>query len=407
MCYGGASRNVSLCSLRVGDIPDGIGREPDSPMSQPHDQQREVVENGLQTLEPTVTRQGKDPYGNKTFSWWFFTWNNPPHDAGKKSLLQEFGKTDRYIKFQYEKGKEGTLHYQGVLYNRKKRTATQLQKKFSTRAYLAPVINTDAALRYCGKADTRVSGPWTAGKLPAQGQRSDLLECKSIIDAGGGVVELYQQQFSNMIRYGRGLRHYIEVAKGDQKRTWDTKCYVYYGKGGNGKTEAVKVETERWGGGTWYLTLEAGNGGKLWWGDEFKHYNGEHNIVIDEFEYGNNVRISDLKRLIDSTPLDVPFKGGFTPFLGRRVWLLSNYAPATWYSSMAPGSDARGALERRLHYMEAFYERYPGLGEFKESRRFFVDCQRDGTYDIDLAPRAFAPARNAYDMPILGGRGRR
>lgn len=393
------------CVLDVGDIPDG-----DSSSYNVAAREGKMVESGIRVVEPSPDiPEGKDPYGGKTFSWWFFTWNNPPHDAGKKALLKSFGKSSTYCKFQYEKGKEGTLHYQGVIYNGKKITARALQSFFSSRAYLAPVINTECALNYVGKRDTRIAGPWTAGKLPKQGQRSDLLECKSIIDDGGGVVDLYEKQFSNMIRYGRGLRHYIEVAKGDQKRTWTTQCYVYYGKGGMGKTEAVKAETEAWGGGTYWLTLEGGNNGKLWWGDEFLHYNGEQNVVIDEFEYGNNVRVGDLKRLIDSTPLQVPYKGGFTPFLGRRVFILSNYPPSTWYSSLDPGSDARGAIERRLHYMEAFYVRYPGLEEYLDTRRFFVQCQRNGTYDIHAAPRCFdaRPAPSAYDMPILNSRRRR
>lgn len=270
---------------------------------------------------------------------------------------------------------------------------------------MAPVINTQAAIRYCGKADTRVSGPWTGGSLPSQGKRSDLLQCKEIIDDGGGMVELYEACFSNAIRYGRGLREYIDVKRGKRERTWQTICYVYYGKGGMGKTEAVKVEAETWGGGTYWLTLEGGNNGKLWWGDVLRHYDGESNIIIDEFEFGQHVRISDLKRLIDSSPLEVPYKGGYTPFLGRRVWILSNYPISQWYSSLQ--GDMRDPLYRRFHYIELFYERYPGFSEFLESREYFVECQIAGTYDISLAPRVYEPLRSAFDMPILQARRRR
>jgi len=401
--HGGASAHVSivldLCV--VGDIPDG------DPHSEPVGGEGKMVEGGLQVmLETPNILEGKDPYGGKLFSWWFFTWNNPPHDEGKKSLLKAFGKGKNYCKFQYEKGKEGTLHYQGVIYVQIRITARALQQSFSSRAYLAPVINTEAALRYCGKADTRIAGPWTAGKLPAQGQRSDLLECKSIIDNGGGVVELYDKQFSNMIRYGRGLRNYIEVAKGERKRTWHTTCYVYFGDTGMGKSEAVKAEIKEWGGADYWLTLEGGMSGKVWWGDEYRHYNGEPNVVIDEFE--QQMRLSDLKRLIDHTPLEVPYKGGYTPFLARRVWILTNYPAHEWYARAAPIGPPRNALYRRIHYYEEFMERYRGLKQFRQSRRFFVMCQRDGTYDIHAAPRPFlhAPVRNAFDMPILNSRRR-
>lgn len=348
----------------------------------------EMVEGGLQVVKSTTGH--KDKYHGRTYAWWFFTWNNPDHPKDKAMLLKEFGKKDRYILFQYEKGKEGTKHYQGVLYDRKKITCSALSKKMPGCGYLAPVINTDKALSYCGKLESRIDGPWTNGRKPKQGERSDLLECKSIIDNGGGVDELFEQQFTNMVRYGRGLREYIEIKKGPRKRDEKPMVFIYIGDGGMGKTEAVKAEVEEWGGRTYWLTLEGGMHGKVWWGDQYKHYDGEENVVIDEFEM--QIRLSDFKRLLDSSPLEVPYKGGYTPFIAKRVWIISNYTIDTWYYKSAPPGPPRNALMRRLQYVEEFWHRtHANLQDYLDSRRFFVQCIKDGSYDIDKAPNKWKP----------------
>lgn len=336
-----------------------------------------MVGTGLQVKTKTNTHK-KDPYGGKVFRWWFFTWNNPKHPEDKKSLLDHF-KKGGYIKFQYEKGEEGTKHYQGVLYAPNKCTCSSLTKKFPTCGYLAPVIDTKGAINYCGKEESRIEGPWEEGQMPKQGQRNDLLECKSIIDNGGGMEELFEQQFSNAVRYGRGLKDYIHIKNKDKIRTWQTICYIYTGDAGCGKTEAAKIESEEWGGGTYWLTIEK-IGGKIWWDG----YEGQQNIIIDEFNCG--MTLTDFKRVIDSSPLTVPYKGGSTQFLGKRVWFISNNPLDSWYYKSAPPGPNRNAFERRLHYKEWFGQKFQGQDnyeQYKETRQWFVQLQKSGEWLIN------------------------
>lgn len=342
-------------------------------------------DTGIECDRP-ATGVHKDPFHGRKFRWWFITWNNPKHPEDKEKLLKE--KIISYVKFQYEKGKSGTPHYQGVFYLKNPNTCSGLRKHFPGCGYMAPVKDTKGAITYCGKSESRLDGPWERGTPPKQGARSDLLVCKEIVDGGGRMEDLFEQSFSNAVRYGRGLQSYINLVDKKQPRSWQTTCYVYAGDARIGKSEAVKEEVQAWGGKTFWLTLEGGNMGKVWWDG----YDGEPNVVIDEFE--QQIRLGDLKRIIDSTPYKVPIKGGHVELKARRVWIMSNSLPETWYRKAAPeGTAQRDALMARLHYVEKFLKvENGGLGkwqgqatfsEYQDSRWSFVEAQKDGSYNID------------------------
>lgn len=342
----------------------------------------EVLECGVQVISKKPGH--KDPYHGRRFRWWFFTWNNPSHPSDKENLLKEGGFV--YIKFQLEKGKEGTEHYQGVFYCKSASTCSALTKKYPRCGYLAPAKSVKGSVAYCGKAESRIDGPWEAGTLPSAGKRTDLLECKSIIDGGGKLKDIFQTEstFGSAVRYYKGLEKYIALVN-KKERSWLTNCFVYYGLAGMGKTESVIAETKRWeeitGCSTYWLTLESGIG-KVWWGDDAKHYDGEENVVIDEFHC--QMRLEDFKRMIDKSPYMVPYKGGYTPFLAKRVWVISNYPINNWYHHAAPlGSEARKAFTRRLHYVEEFSSRWCSFSDLLDLRSLFVDSIVDGTFVIN------------------------
>lgn len=339
------------------------------------DDELEIPE-GISIIKKTV-HGGRDPYKNKRFRWWFLTWNNPKHPEDKDVLLSS--RILQYVKFQYEKGKTGTKHYQGVFYTKESETCTRLRKKFPGCGYLAPVKSTKGAVNYCGKTDSRIEGPWESGIMPEQGKRNDLLECKSIIDRGGGMGELFEHQFSNAVRYGRGLKEYVNLVNKDKVRKWQTTCYCYIGDAGMGKTQAASIEAAKWGGGTYWLTLEGGTFGKVWWDG----YEGEENIIIDEFNC--QIKLADFKRLIDSSPLKLPIKGGMVNFLGKRIWICSNKMLDAWYYKAAPPGTERNALLRRLHYREDFYDKFQGAPNYEDyidMRELFVELQQKGEWVI-------------------------
>lgn len=333
---------------------------------------------GLSAAEPRKrTHGGRDPYHGKTFRWWFFTWNNPNHPTDKQ-LLSDGGFT--YLKFQYERASTGTLHYQGILYTRSATKCNTLRKKHNF-SYLAPVKSINGSVNYVGKEDTRVDGPWEYGHMPRQGARSDLEEVKTAIDTGKSMEDVWSNHFGQCVRYYRGFEKYYGIVHKHDERKWQTVCYVYYGNSGCGKTEAAKEEARVWGGGTYWLTLEKGTGGKIWWDG----YNGEENIIIDEFAC--QIPFSEFKRLIDSSPMRVPIKGGFVNFLGKRVWILSNHHIDLFYYKVALPGPMRESLLRRLHYKEHFEVKFQGQPDYESFlflRSEFVVSQRAGIYNIQV-----------------------
>jgi len=97
---------------------------------------------------------------------WCFTLNNPTEDEMKRMIPlpsqpepEPFHRDVRYLKFQLEKGANGTPHFQGVLHmNGQKRLSSM--KTLLPRAHLEPCRNLKASIAYCEKEDTRLEGPW-------------------------------------------------------------------------------------------------------------------------------------------------------------------------------------------------------------------------------------------------------
>lgn len=365
-------------SIHEGDEQSGIiDSKEDSAMDEVG---RELM--GMGITEPgTISKPGyRDAYKGKRFRNWFFTWNNPKEED-KESLLK--CRDFKYILFQLEKGKTGTLHYQGVFFLKEAKTCSAINKIFGRMGYLAPLKSQEKGLAYVSKEETRMDGPWSAGTLPkGQGTRSDLLAVKEIIDTGASMRDVFEQSFANAVRYTRGLSQYHAMVNKNKERKWQTIAYIYIGDAGMGKTEAAKAEAAAWGGGTYWLTLEGGMGGKVWWDG----YEGEENIIIDEFHC--QIRLDDFKRLIDSSPLRVPYKGGYHNFLGKRIWILSNMILDTWYFKSATPGPNRNALMRRLHYKEEFWTKFLGQDtheHFVFMREQFVEAQKKNEFLIKIS----------------------
>lgn len=303
-------------------------------------------------------------------------WNNPKHSADKEALLLgDF----KHLKFQYESGKEGTPHYQGQFTLKCQKTLSALKTwfydTFKAKPHFEKTMSIEGSCKYVGKEDGRLDGPWEIGKQPKQGNRCDLHSIRTLFKSGSTIREVWdsQEHFTTFTRNYRSLKEFHSMV-GNAVRSEQTQCYVYWGSTGCGKSEAAKAETEAWGGGTYWLGLESGLNGKVWWDG----YNGEHNIVIDEFHC--QMSLTDLKKLIDSTPYRVPTKGGTVQLLAKRVWILSNTGPDVWYfKHCAKFSEDRAALNRRLHYVEQFKTRFQGeqtYDDYVQFRKDFVASQQ-------------------------------
>ncbi len=91
-----------------------------------------------------------------------------------------------------------------------------------------------------------------------------------------------------------------------------------YGPTGSGKSRRAHRESEA-----------LCPGSVLWLPDQslrwFDGYNGHKGLVLDDFT--GDAELPFLLRLLDRYPLKVPIKGGFMEFVGRIVWITSNFSP--------------------------------------------------------------------------------
>lgn len=82
---------------------------------------------------------------------------------------------------------------------------------------------------------------------------------------------------------------------------------------------------------------------KFWTG-----YQGQQNVVIDEFRGG--IDISHLLRWLDRYPVHLETKGSSTPSLVQKYWITSNLEPVAWYPEL--DSSSFDALARRMQVIE-------------------------------------------------------
>lgn len=109
-------------------------------------------------------------------------------------------------------------------------------------------------------------------------------------------------------------------------------CVVFWGNTGVGKSRRAWEEA----------TMEAypkDPRTKFWCG-----YNGQKNVVIDEFRGG--IDISHLLRWLDRYPVIVEIKGSSVVLKAEKIWITSNIPPRHWYPDLDVSTYE--ALERRL-----------------------------------------------------------
>jgi len=277
--------------------------------------------------------------------FWCFTINNPTIEQLPPNVWPDV----QYVIWQHEKGANGTEHIQGYVVLTKRKRMAWLKEHTVYEAHWEPRLGTHAkAKHYCMKpvADCtckhcvdavgqRLDGYWEHGSdeglADGQGQRNDLLAIKEMIDSGATEKEVADAHFGAWLRNHRGLERYRGLTHGTA-RNWITHVTVYWGAPGIGKSRRARHEAGE--GAYWLPQPEAG---AVWW----DRYDGQEVVVIDEF-YGWMKRVA-MQRLCDSTPHLVANKGGYTPFLAKRIIITSNTPPSQWWPVAG-----LGAMERRL-----------------------------------------------------------
>lgn len=294
------------------------------------------------------------------------TWMVRVSHPSSIDIPKRWAKECEFITWQLEDTGDNP-HLQGYLVlkanpkNKNGRTLAWMKSNIDGHAHFEERRGThDQAVAYCRKEESRVDGPWTIGKWsetegPSRGGQaggavnaSKILCIKRKIDAGIDEELLYEDHFSEMLRYSDAFNKYRMVKKGTH-RNWYTKCLVFYGPPGTGKsTRAFEYAVSKYGKDVYYLNI---NKDHIWWDG----YNGQKCVIVEEFFGG--MPINYFNKMHDKFPFNIEIKGGTVPFLAELVIYTSNEAPIMWYGKgAAPGEPSKIPME----VLNAFQRRLSG-----------------------------------------------
>lgn len=226
------------------------------------------------------------------------------------------------------------LHLQGYLEHKcDKRITTLTSSRCMPGAHFEKRQGTAKQARdYCLKADTQVHGPWEFGtfKEDGRGRRNELNLLHTALIQGKDDEYLSNHHFGSFLRYQRGISAWRQCNL--KHRNFLTVLEVIIGSPGVGKTRFIH---ELYPKAYW-------KDGTPWW----PGYTGQPVVICDEF--CGSLMITLVNRMCGAeTPLQVQLKGTSTPFLAKKVIMISNVGPEHWWN-WEKAKTPREAVKRRI-----------------------------------------------------------
>ena len=306
-----------------------------------------------EAIDLNIPSEGRGPCAKN----WAFTWNNPSLSGEEWSDLISNAAGIELAVFQKEVGENGTPHFQGYVEMKKKGYHTAVRAALG--GFGVCLFNAKSGRKknfaYCTKDDTRVAGPWfincTAadGGKATQGKRTDLDAFALVCLEEGGVTERVAEEFPGhavqFLKHGETLVKHLKLIRAKEadrahwKEMWDRRqrgedisqigmrpreVEILFGPTAVGKTTEVFMTV--FGRDDESLFEKAGN--TKWWCG----YDGERNVLIDEFKGDSFGRIEEMNNMINSGTKIVETKGGSTVLQAERIFITSNSHPSHWWS---------------------------------------------------------------------------
>lgn len=265
-----------------------------------------------------------------------FTLNN--YVSTDLTRLRALAADVTYIVWGSETGESGTVHLQGFVYFKNKRSFKATKEAIGTRCHLEKTKGTPGeAADYCKKEGLFEE----FGTLPVQGRRNDLTGICEQLKAGKRLAEVADLFPEQWIKFHRGIESWANITGQAKKRDFKTEVRVLVGPPGVGKSRRVYDDAARESYRVYEKPMDS-----AWW-DGYDH---EEIVVFNDF-YGN-YPYHALLTLLDRYPLQVPIKGTYRQFNSKRIYITSNKSVREWYSEdKFPNIDA---LYRRITSYEIF-----------------------------------------------------
>lgn len=228
-------------------------------------------------------------------------------------------------------------HWQLYVEFRKKLSVSSIKKIFGNEAHIEKRKKSQAnCIDYCTRDNKREPGTeWSSAGIPkSPGVRNDRY----------GVVEARVNDESldvmDRILYRKLIAEADAVLLEDKVvLERDIECEVYWGPTGTGKSHRAFTQND-----SIFIPI-VNRSGQVWWDG----YRGQSCILLDDF--GGEININLLKRLLDKWPFPCETKGGRTFGTYTKVIITSNRHPRDWYRLDGCQRDI-DALIRRVKIIE-------------------------------------------------------
>lgn len=261
---------------------------------------------------------------------WCFTLNNPVRDDypfASQWVTDNIRGLVRYcvISLEHANQEGKTPHWQGYIELTKPQRLSYFKKlRPFSRAHFESAKGTGKQNR---AYITKEVEPWLEEGEPGgkQGRRTDLEECKLLVESGASELEVAQAHFGTWMRYNRSLKAYKQLIV--PRRMWKTEVIVRWGPAGSGKS--------RW---VWENVPDVCD---MWHRNNFwSPYNNQENVLWDDFD-PSVVSRQEFLTLTDRYPTKIRQMNGWAEWVPKVIYITSNTNPALWY-----GGD--NAVKRRL-----------------------------------------------------------
>lgn len=251
-------------------------------------------------------------------------------------------------------------HWQGYIVLERGQRMSYVKKALNDeKAHLEVAKGTDEqCIAYCSKKESQICAPVEWGTKPLaktrQGKRNDLEEVTAkLAEYKPGSVISWEtialqyptvmaryEKFISKLASVRGLRLALMSPDGDisLRRTEMTPISIIYGKTGSGKTTHVKsIKDSYWK-----------NQDNKWWDG----YDGQENVIINEWTCPDSMNMLSLLRLSDHAPLKLEIKGGMIDFISKHIYITTNIEMKTILGWLDKLGEHGKALRRRITFYE-------------------------------------------------------
>lgn len=270
------------------------------------------LESEPQQRESTVVR-------NRCRAW-CYTLNNPTSESIELLRSGQLFKdlACRYMVSQVETGEAGTPHVQGYVYFTHRKSFSQVRDLLPSGSHIEAARGSAEQNRvYCTKSQGRLQGPFEFGRIPRQGERTDIKDAMTLVKNGVRRRQIAETYPNTWCRYWKALAQYRLLCS--KKRDWKTRVVYVYGPTGTGKSRfAATFKNAYWK-----------PSGTKW----FDGYQNEPVVVMDEM---NKAWFSfdTFKRLLDRYPMIVEPKLGGMNFDAHTIIITSNVEPKQLYRKL-------------------------------------------------------------------------